>query len=68
MATAMATMDIDSRLGPQARKFLKHSPNMLIDGKLIEAVSGKRMPVYNPSTGNVFTEVRAGTRGPCLQR
>lgn len=40
--------------------FVKSRPLMLIDGKLVGAVSGKTLDVENPATGEIFTAIPAG--------
>ena len=51
---------IDSRLGQDAAAFVRGKQQMLIDGKLVSASSGKTFPVYNPATGEVICEVPEG--------
>jgi phenylacetaldehyde dehydrogenase len=51
------TIALDTRLSPQARKFVGQHNKLLIDGKLVNAASGKTFPVYNPSTGNILAQV-----------
>ena len=52
----MDTIALDPRLR-HASGFLGGSPKMLIDGKLVAAVSGKTFPVYNPASGTVIANV-----------
>ena len=52
----MDTIALDPRLR-HATGFLGHAPLMLIDGRLVPAVSGKTFAVYNPATGTVITNV-----------
>lgn len=40
--------------------FTSKPRDMLINGKWVEAASGKTFPTYNPSTGEVLTEVAEG--------
>ncbi len=51
---------IDSRLGEAAAAFVRGKQQMLIDGKLVSASSGKTFPVYNPATGEVICEAPEG--------
>ena len=51
---------IDSRLGEAAATFVRGKQQMLIDGKLVSASSGKTFPVYNPATGEVICEAPEG--------
>ena len=52
----MDTIALDARLR-YAAGFLGQSPRMLIDGKLVDAASGKTFAVYNPATGTVIASV-----------
>jgi phenylacetaldehyde dehydrogenase len=52
----MDTIALDSRL-QYAGGFLSRTSGMLIGGKLVQAVSGKTFPVYNPATGGVIAHV-----------
>jgi acyl-CoA reductase-like NAD-dependent aldehyde dehydrogenase len=52
----MDTIALDSRLR-HATGFLGRTAGMLIDGKLVPAVSGKTFAVYNPATGTVIGNV-----------
>jgi phenylacetaldehyde dehydrogenase len=53
----MDTIALDTRLGASARKFVARRNQLLIDGKLVDAASGKTFAVYNPSTGNILAQV-----------
>ncbi|WP_158926143.1 aldehyde dehydrogenase family protein [Acidisphaera sp. S103] len=57
----MDTIALDSRLR-HAGGFLGRRSGMLIDGKLVQAVSGKTFPVYNPATGTVIANVPEGDK------
>ena len=52
----MDTIALDPRLRHSAG-FFGRSPRMLIDGKLVDAASGKTFAVYNPATGAVIANV-----------
>ncbi|HWA79837.1 MAG TPA: aldehyde dehydrogenase family protein [Acetobacteraceae bacterium] len=52
----MDTIALDPRLR-HASGFLGRSPKMLVDGKLVGAVSGKSFAVYNPASGTVIANV-----------
>src|ERR1700722_9115903 len=52
----MDTIELDPRLR-HAATFLGRMPQMLIDGKMVGAVSGKTFPVYNPATGTLIANV-----------
>src|SRR5580704_8360283 len=58
---AMDTIELDPRLR-HAAMFLGRSPKMLIDGKMVGAVSGKTFEVYNPATGAVIANVPEGDK------
>jgi phenylacetaldehyde dehydrogenase len=53
----MDTVALDNRLSKPAVAFLSHHRKLLIDGKLVDAASGKTFPVYNPATGTVLAQV-----------
>ena len=57
----MDTIELDPRLR-HAATFLGRSPKMLIDGKMVGAVSGKTFEVYNPATGAVIANVPEGDK------
>jgi phenylacetaldehyde dehydrogenase len=57
----MDTIALDSRLR-HATGFLGRTPLMLIDGKMVPAVSGKTFPVYNPATGGVIANAPEGDK------
>jgi phenylacetaldehyde dehydrogenase len=52
----MDPIALDPRLR-HANGFLGRTPGMLIDGKLVPAVSGRTFPVYNPATGTLIANV-----------
>jgi phenylacetaldehyde dehydrogenase len=53
----MDTIALDNRLSPQAREFVGRRSRLLIDGRLVDAASGKTFPVYNPATGTILAQV-----------
>ena len=55
---ATAVMQPDSKVSGFVAKNLK----ILINGKWVEAASGKTFPTYNPATGEVLANVAAGDR------
>jgi phenylacetaldehyde dehydrogenase len=57
----MDTIALDPRLR-HASDFLGRTPRMLIDGKMVGAVSGKTFAVYNPATGGVIANVPEGDK------
>ena len=42
--------------------FVSRKHKMLINGKWVDAASGKTFPVYNPATGEVLAQVAEGDR------
>jgi phenylacetaldehyde dehydrogenase len=57
----MDTIALDPRLR-HATGFLGRTPLMLIDGKMVSAVSGKTFAVYNPATGGVIANAPEGDK------
>jgi phenylacetaldehyde dehydrogenase len=57
MATVSAT-----QIDPRVLGFLEKPRKMLINGKWVDAVSGKTFPTYDPSTGEVLAQVAEGDR------
>ncbi len=58
MATAVSPTGIDSRVA----EFLEKPRKMLIDGKWVDAISGKTFPTFNPATGEVLANVAEGDK------
>jgi phenylacetaldehyde dehydrogenase len=58
MSTATAVPQIHDRV----HEFIGKPRKMFIDGKWVEAASGKTFPVYNPATGEVMAQVAEGDR------
>jgi phenylacetaldehyde dehydrogenase len=50
------------RLGPDAGKFVEKNKKLFMDGRWVEAASGKTFEVIDPATGQVFDHVPAGDR------
>ena len=57
MDTFADTGALDSRLGAPAKAFVGRRNRLLIDGKLVDAASGKTFDVYNPATGTILAKV-----------
>jgi phenylacetaldehyde dehydrogenase len=53
----MTMIEPDTRLSRATREFLSRQPRMLIDGKLVNAASGKTFHVYDPATGKIIIDV-----------
>jgi phenylacetaldehyde dehydrogenase len=58
MATALSGVLLDD----QVASFITKNRKMLINGKWVEAASGKTFPTYNPATGEVLARVSEGDR------
>jgi phenylacetaldehyde dehydrogenase len=58
----MATTSAVPNLQKGVSDFLGQPRKMLIDGKWVEAVSGKTFETYNPATGDVLAHVAEGDR------
>jgi len=51
------------KIAPEVSQFIAaEQRKMLIDGKWVEATSGKTFPVYNPATGEVMAHVAEGEK------
>jgi phenylacetaldehyde dehydrogenase len=46
----------------RVKEFVAGRARMLIDGKLVDAASGKSFPTFNPATGEVLAQVAEGER------
>ncbi len=57
MATAVST-----QMHSRVQEFVGKPRKMLINGKWVEAASGKTFPSYNPATGEVMAQVAEGDR------
>src|SRR5579871_5466843 len=58
MATALSSAHLEDKV----TKFVSKPRKMLINGKWVEAASGKTFPSYNPATGEVMAQVAEGDR------
>ena len=58
----MTTLLAQPALHNNVTDFLSGSKKMLIDGKWVEAASGKTFATYDPSTGEVLAHVAEGDR------
>src|ERR1700740_1136071 len=57
----MATIS-HNQIDPRVLSFLEKPRKMLINGKWVDAVSGKTFPTYDPSTGEVLAMIAEGDR------
>jgi phenylacetaldehyde dehydrogenase len=53
----MATITVDPRVSGSTAEFVSGRHLMYVDGRFVNAASGKTFPVYNPATGEVLTHV-----------
>src|SRR5215467_7166883 len=58
MGVAVSPVAIDSRVS----EFIDKPGKLLIDGKWVNAASGKTFPTYNPATGEVLAQIAEGDR------
>jgi len=58
MAVAVYPINID----PRVTDFIARPRQMLINGKWVNAASGKTFPTYNPATGEVLANIAEGDR------
>jgi len=53
---------VSPQIHPQVAEFIDKPRKMLINGKWVDAASGKTFPTYNPATGEVLANVAAGDK------
>src|SRR5271154_735133 len=58
----MATVASAPSIDPYVSSFVARKQKKLINGKWVEAASGKTFPTYNPATGEVLANVAEGDR------
>ena len=58
MSTAVSTAQMHNHV----QEFVSRPRKMFIDGKWVEAASGKTFPSYNPATGEVMAHIAEGDR------
>jgi phenylacetaldehyde dehydrogenase len=58
MATATQAVPMTEHVS----RYVAKTRNMLINGKWVEAASGKTFPTYNPATGDVLAKVAEGDK------
>ncbi len=51
-----------AQIEPQVSSFVASQKKMLIDGRWVEAASGRTFPTYNPATGEVLAHIAEGDR------
>src|SRR5271165_896258 len=57
MATAVST-----QMHSRVQEFVGKPRKMFINGRWVEAASGKTFPTYNPATGEILSQVAEGDR------
>src|SRR5690348_9079748 len=58
MATALSS----PAMNPEVSTFISRKQKLFINGKWVDAASGKTFPTYDPSTGEVLAKVAEGDR------
>ena len=58
MATATQAIPVDENVS----RFVAKTRQMLINGKWVNAASGKTFPTYNPATGEILAQVAEGDK------
>src|SRR5712692_5690081 len=53
---------VSPQIHPRVADFIEKPRKMLINGKWVNAASGKTFPTYNPATGEVLAQVAEGDR------
>ncbi len=58
----MAVSDTAIQIASEVKQFVGETRKMLIEGKWVDAASGKTFEVYNPATGEVLAHVAEGDK------
>ena len=58
----MATTASAPLLDQNVSKFVSRTHKILINGKWVDAASGKTFPTYNPATGDILSRVAEGDK------
>ena len=53
---------VSPQIHPRVAEFIDKPRQMLINGRWVNAASGKTFPSYNPATGEVLAQVAEGDR------
>jgi phenylacetaldehyde dehydrogenase len=53
---------VSPQIHPQVAEFIDKPRKMLINGRWVNAASGKTFPTYNPATGDVLAQIAEGDR------
>jgi phenylacetaldehyde dehydrogenase len=55
-------MSAAPQIDPEVRSFVARRHKLLIDGRFVDAASGRTFPTYDPATGEVLAQVAEGDR------
>src|ERR1700690_1413141 len=58
----MATATLVVQMDPKVSGYVGKTHKMLINGKWVDAASGKTFPTYNPATGEVLSNIAEGDK------
>src|SRR6202021_3636848 len=58
----MATATSGRQMDPKVSGYVGKTHKMLINGKWVDAASGKTFPTYNPATGEVLSNIAEGDK------
>src|SRR6202011_6021290 len=58
MATVLSSVHMDDKV----TSYISKNRKMLINGRWVNAASGKTFPTYNPATGEILARVAEGDR------
>ena len=53
---------VSPQIHPRVAEFIDQPRKMLINGRWVNAASGKTFPTYNPATGEILAQVAEGDR------
>src|SRR5450631_2360488 len=53
---------VSPQIHPRVAEFIDQPRKMLINGRWVNAASGKTFPTYNPATGEILAHVAEGDR------
>ncbi|MGO4385109.1 aldehyde dehydrogenase family protein [Specibacter sp. RAF43] len=59
MSSPTASLAVPDATRPEVRAFLSGSPQLFIDGEMVDPISGKTIPVLDPATGRVIATAAA---------
>ncbi|HKS74539.1 MAG TPA: aldehyde dehydrogenase family protein, partial [Terriglobales bacterium] len=53
---------VSPQIHPHVAEFIDKPRQMLVNGRWVNAASGKTFPTYNPATGEVLAKIAEGDR------